>query len=122
MRIALALPLLCLAAPAAATQGFACRTVAPEGVAMSVVVGTLGVAGATLTDGGRRVSSFDGSEVVLGQSWVDERALLVDLLDADRNRRVARLKVGIGGALESRELSGWLDYRGRRWRTVCAPD
>jgi len=118
----LAAPLLAVAAPAAATQGFACRTVAPEGVTMNLVVGTLGVAGATLTDGARRISTFDGSEAVLGQSWVDERMLLLDLLAPDRNERIARLRVGLGGELETRQLTGWLEYAGRRWRTVCTPD
>ena len=121
-RFLIALPLLFPAAPAAATQGFACRTTAPEGVTMSVVIGSLGVVGATLTNGGERLSSFDDGGLVLGQNWVDERALLLDLLSPDHRERVARLRVGLGGALESRELTGWLEYAGRRWRTVCAPD
>ena len=121
-RFLIALSLLFAAAPAAATQGFACRTTAPEGVTMSVVIGSLGVAGANLTDDDRRLSTFDDGGLVLGQSWVDERSLLLDLLAPDRNARVARLKVGMAGRLERRELTGWLEYAGRRWRTICAPD
>jgi hypothetical protein len=121
-RFLIALPLPFFAAPAAATQGFTCRTTAPEGVTMSVIIGSLGVAGATLTEGGQRLSSFDDDGLVLGQNWVDERALLIDLLSPDRSERVARLRVGLGGALETRQLTGWLEYAGRRWRTVCAPD
>ena len=121
MRFLLALPLLFAATPACATQGFLCRTVAPEGVTLSVVVGTLGIAGASLRDGERALSSFGGG-AVLGQNWVDERALMLDLLSEDRTERIARLRVGMGGPLESRTLTGWLEYAGRRWRTICAPD
>ena len=81
-----------------------------------------GVVGANLSDDGRRLSTFDDGSLVLGQSWVDERSLLLDLLAPDRNARIARLRVGMAGRLERRELTGWLEYAGRRWRTVCAPD
>jgi hypothetical protein len=121
MRYLLALPLLVSATPAWATQGFLCRTVAPEGVTVSVVIGTLGIAGAALRDGERTFSSF-GTGAVLGQHWVDERALMLDLLSEDQTERIARLRVGMSGPLESRTLTGRLEYAGRRWRTVCAPD
>jgi hypothetical protein len=121
----LAAPLLLCAVPASATQGFACRTMAPPGVTIMVVIGTgigTGVVGVTLHDGERTLSTFDGGDAVLGQSWVDERALLIELVPPDRDGRIARLRVGLGGELESSELTGWLEYAGRRWRTVCAPD
>ena len=121
-----AAPLLLLAAPASATQGFACRTIAPEGVNLTIVIGTGiggGLVGATLRDGERLLSTFgEDRRLVTGQSWVDDRALLLDLLSADGSRRVARLRVGLGGALESRNLTGTLDYGGRISRIVCRPD
>ena len=121
-RILIALPLLLAAAPAWATQGFLCRSVAPEGVTVSVVIGTRGIAGANLRDGERALSSFGGGGLVLGQNWVDERALLLDLLDPETHDRVARLRVGIGGPLETRRPTGTLEYRGRIARVVCVPD
>lgn len=118
----LVLPLLFAAAPASATQGFLCRTVAPEGVTVSVVVGTRGIAGANLTESGRRLSTFGEAGLVLGQRWIDERALLLDLLDPVTHDRVARLRVGIGGPVETRRPTGTLDYRGIVTRVVCEID
>ena len=125
-RLVLGLPLILAATPAAATQGYACRTTAPAGVTLGIVVGTgptVGVVGASLREGGRTLSTFGRSpQLVVGQSWADERTLLLDLFSPDRSRRIARLTTALGGTLESRFLNGWLEYGGRRSRIVCAPD
>lgn len=117
------LPLLVTPAAAFGTQGYSCRTTAPAGTSLSVVVGSMGVAGATLRDGSRELSTFgDGPRLAIGQSWIDDRTLLLDLVSADHRSRVARLTTSLGGTLESRYLNGWLEYGGRRARIVCAPD
>lgn len=121
-----AIPLIALAAPAFATGGFSCRTNAPSGVNLDIVTGTGqpgGIVAATLRDGRRRFSTGgSGERIAIGQSWIDERSLLLDLLDREGTARVARLKVGFRGAPRNRTLTGTLAYQGRIARIACAPE
>ncbi len=119
----LAAPLLFAADPASATAGFECRSTAPEGTSLSIVIGTGmggGIVSASLSKAGRTLRT--GHELSIGQNWIDERNLLLDLLDARGEARVARLKIGQRGPLESRNLIGTLEYDGVIARVVCRPE
>ncbi|MFN3946242.1 MAG: hypothetical protein ACK4K7_15060 [Allosphingosinicella sp.] len=124
IRHLLALPLLLAAAPAAATAGWSCRATAPVGVTLDIVAGTGspgGLVGATLRDGAVRRSTFDGG-LRIGQSWIDEHSLLLDLLDGAGGERVARLRVTVRGELGRRAPAGSLEYGGRIHRIACVPE
>ena len=123
MRLAALLlaPLLLLGAPALATQTVTCRTTAPAGVNLTLVIGTVTpnpIASATLRDGRRTLTT--PRNLMIGQSWIDERSLLLDLLSPSGDKRLARLKVGQRGAHESRSFTGTLEYGGRIARIACA--
>lgn len=110
MRYALSAALLLFtAAPALATGGWSCRTTAPEGVRLDIVTGGGGIALATLGDGRRTLSTE--RELRIGQSWIDEHSLLLDLTDTEATERVARLRVTVRGELGRRNPAGTLECR-----------
>jgi hypothetical protein len=99
MRIAVLIvcPLALLAAPALATGGFDCRTTDGSNIGLA---GTIphaisgGVLNARLEIGDRVLETHGPRpEISIGQSWIDEREIRVDLVDPQIERFEARLRV-----------------------------
>ena len=85
--------------PALATGGFDCRTTDGSGI---TVGGTLGrgagnpLVGARLRLGDRTLSTSDEQpQIAVGQSWIDEREIRLDLIDPQGLRFEARLRARI---------------------------
>ncbi|WP_114954449.1 hypothetical protein [Sphingosinicella terrae] len=97
----LALPLLLVASPALATGGFDCRATDGSGIMLSGTIGrviTSPLVAAHLRLGDRTLATTDADpEIRIGRSWIDERELRVDLVDADAMRFEAQLRTRIGG-------------------------
>jgi hypothetical protein len=97
----LALPLLLVASPAFATGGFDCRATDGSDIMLSGTIGrviTSPLVAAHLRLGGRTLATTDPHpEIRIGRSWIDERELRVDLVDADAMRFEAQLRARIGG-------------------------
>lgn len=125
MRLALpALPLALIAAsPAFATTGFACRPVSGSGPTLDLVVGhAVGAKPVAVTlREGRRILSTDGrgDPLVLGQSWIDDRYLWLDLVDAEAMRYEAKLRATFQPKLRGRPAIGTLTRGGRSYRVRC---
>ncbi len=88
-KLLLAIPLALLGAtPAAATQGITCRTASGPPIELSLVFGAApSILQPQLTVGGRRVP------VMVGQSWIEDPEIRVDLYDPQLLRQELRLKV-----------------------------
>lgn len=123
MRYALAAALLACSGPAWATGGFECRPVAGPGPTLTVGIGhglSLRPFAVWLTEGNRRLAAGeDGSALVLGQTWIDDRYLWIDLLDPQRNGFEARLRASFQPKLRGRPAIGTLVRGGRTWRVRC---
>jgi hypothetical protein len=126
MRIAAAtgLVLLALATPAAATRGMRCAPVAGSGPVITLSFGA-GLAGVQLEDGrtllstGAFVQSRPARRMTVGQSWVDERYLWLDLLDSNSNRYEGRLRATFQPRVRGRPAIGTLVRNGRTYRMRC---
>jgi hypothetical protein len=94
-KLLLLLPLaLAAATPAAATQGLTCRTASGPPIELSLVLGAPpSVLSPQLRVAGRRVP------VVIGQSWIEEPEIRVDLYDPQLLRHELRLKVRRNGRM-----------------------
>ncbi len=126
IRNLVAFPLLLAAAPAFATGGFSCRTTAPPGVSVTIVTGTGipgGIALVTVREGQRLLSTgATGDPVTIGESQLDDRTLLLELLDPSDQRRVARLDARPSGEPGSRDLAGTFEFQNRTYRILCRPE
>ena len=115
----LPLPLALMASPAVATGGFHCRAADGSNIAMSGTIGHVIAAplvGAALHLGERTLSTTDQSpQVAIGRSWIDEREIRVDLVDAQFMRFEAQLRARVtrDGAV------GTLVREGRTHRVRC---
>ena len=115
----LAVPLALLASPAFATGGFHCRATDGSGLAMSGTIGHVIAAplvGASLHLEERTLSTTDQSaQISIGRSWIDEREIRVDLVDANFERFEAQLRARVtrNGAV------GTLVRNGRSHRVRC---
>lgn len=106
MRLALApLTLACaLAAPAAhATGGYHCET--PDGsAAISTVIGRAVpqmISARLDRDGETSTTQGEGADLSIGQSWLDDRQIMLDLVDPQALTYIARLRVlRSGGPLD----------------------
>ena len=102
MRLSLliALPMLLAAAPALATGGFDCRTGDGSDIALSGTVGhtlTSPLVAARLRLGSRSLDTGgEDATIAIGRSWIDEREIRVDLVDANAMRFEAQLRARIG--------------------------
>ena len=118
MRRVLAIALLA-ASPALATGGFDCRATDGSGVGMSGTIGRVvgyPVIGASLHLGERTLSTYDEPPVIaIGRSWVDEREIRVDLVDANAERFEAQLRVRV----TRRRVAGTLVREGRTHPVRC---
>ena len=62
----------------------------------------------------------DGSgPLALGQTWIDDRYLWIDLLDSKRNRFEVKLRATFQPKLKYRPAVGTLVRGGRTWRVRC---
>jgi hypothetical protein len=111
---------LLAATPAAATQGQFCRPVADGGPVISIVIGSLGIAGATITDGDRTRTTMGGErELATRQSWIDADRLWIDFTDADLMTDEGRLRLQRVGSGRARGFAGTFARGGRIYRMRC---
>jgi hypothetical protein len=121
---AFAAPLaLGLAGPALATGGFQCRPVTGTGPVLTMAVGhTLSPIpiSVTLQEGSRTLSTYGPrAPIVVGQSWMDQRHLWLDLVDANLNRYEAKLRATFQPRLRGRPAVGTFVRNGRTFRVRC---
>ena len=123
MRLAFAIVALACSSPALATGGFECRPVSGTGPVLNMVVGhTLSArpVAVTLREGKRSLStSGPRAPLAIGQSWIDERYLWLDLADAGLSRREAMLRAAFQPKLRSRPAIGTLVRAGRTYKVRC---
>ena len=115
---------LAWSAPALATGGFGCRPVSGSGPTLDIVIGHTPSArplSVTLREGRRTFSTAAGAggALVLGQSWIDERHLWLDLLDSNANRFEAKLRASFQPRMRGRPAIGTLVRGGRTYRMRC---
>ena len=125
MKIALGVAFLSLgtAFPALATGGFECRPVSGAGPVVHLGIGHL-ISGlpfaVSLTDGPRSLTTTgERPSLVLGQSWIDERYLWLDLVDPNVERFEAKLRATFQPRLRGRPAIGTLVRNGRTYRIRC---
>jgi len=98
-RIALACILLASAAPALATGGFDCRATDNSGLGLAGTTGRVVITplvGARLTIGQQTLATDDPEPaIVVGQSWIDDREIRIDLVDPNFERIEAQLRARI---------------------------
>jgi hypothetical protein len=113
---------LCAASPALATGTILCRsTISPtDGPALSLVVGNApgtGILQARFALDRIRFATGGGPGApVVGQGWVDEHSLRLDIIDANAEGRIIRLDTRRRGGTDYR---GILIHAGRTWRVRC---
>jgi|GEM_PF-2224215 len=116
--------LLLAAAPAQATRGMRCAPVSGSGPVITVSLGA-GLAGVQLEDGrtllstGAFVQTRRAEVLTVGQSWIDDRYLWLDLLDANAMRYEGRLRATFNPKLRGRPAVGTLVRNGRTYRMRC---
>ena len=113
---ALATAALMAAAPAYATGSASCRgTINPE-ITLDLVIGHMVgpvIAQARFGDG--TVTGNGGATIA--QSWLDEQALHLDIVDSNGSRYVARLRTTRPS--ERGAYTGTLRYGGRTYQVRC---
>ncbi len=125
MRLALpAAALLACSSPAFATGGFDCRPVSGAGPRLTVGIGHSISAqpfDVTILEGRRTFSTSRKGAVpiILGQSWIDDRYLWLDLVDTNANRFEAKLRATFQPKLKGRPAIGTLVRNGRTYRVRC---
>ncbi len=114
--------LLCAsAAPAFATGGLFCQPVSNPGAgpALRLVLSrgdAMAVIQAHLTQDGAAFSTGrEGGAPAISQGWIDDRLLKLDIVDANAERRIARLDARRAGE----DYVGTLMLDGRTWRVRC---
>jgi hypothetical protein len=123
-RLLLAIPLaLVVATPAWATTGFTCRPLNGSGPTIDLVIGHTVDAkpvAVTLRDGNRILSTDGrGDPLVLGQSWIDDRYLWLDLVDAQAMRYEAKLRATFQPKVRGRPAIGTLTRGTINYRVSC---
>jgi hypothetical protein len=115
MKLAISLALLsavAAASPALATSGLQCRPAKGSGPTIDLVVGH--GAGPALV-----AARLDGQPMTVAQSWIDERYLWLDLVDAKATRFEAKLRAVFQPRLRGRPTLGTLVRGGRTYRVRC---
>lgn len=108
------------ATPAAATQGQTCRPLSGRGPQIDIVIGSLGIVGASVSeDGVTRSSVGNAAPLAMRQAWIDEQRLWIDLTDADHMRDEGRLRLHYAGRGRSRHFAGSFVRGGRLYRLRC---
>lgn len=115
------LAVACFAATqAAATQGQACRVLSGNGPSIGIVIGSTGIAGASLTEGGvTRNTMAPDAPLAIAQAWIDEQRLWIDLTDPNHLRSEGRLRLAWTGRGRTRHLAGTFVRGGRLYRVRC---
>ena len=103
------------ATPALATSSIACTSRSWPGLDVAIVIGATGVDQATISLGGEEISTVGENGPRIGQSWVDENELKLDIVDANADQRLARLVTRRQGDA----YAGTLQFRGRTIRISC---
>src|SRR6187549_1659625 len=126
MRISLPLAALALlsAAPAMATGTIFCRSQLQPDLQLYLVVGhgtEPAIAQARLVDGSQVIVT-DGApgSPRLGQAWLDDFDLRLDIVDANQEVTIARLIAARRGP--TGRYAGSLRYRGRTFSITCRSD
>ena len=108
--------LAAFAAPAHATGSATCRgTINPE-ITLDLVIGHMVgpvIAQARFGDG--TVTGNGGATIA--QSWLDERALHIDIVDSNGGQYIARLRTTRPS--ERGQYAGTLRYGGRQYQVRC---
>ncbi len=113
------------ATPALATSTLLCRsTISPRnGPALPLVVGNgpgTGILQARFELGDTRFGTGEGPGApVIGQAWIDEHSLRLDIVDANAEGRIVRLETRRRGGSDYR---GILIHAGRTWRVRCTEE
>ena len=117
-----AVALVAFAGPAHATSSATCRSTADPQLQLDLVIGHLAgpvIAQARLHDGDAIIQTGVGDRdaPMIAQSWLEDRALHLDIVAADGSNYVARLRTwrrsGRG------EFAGSLHYGGRQHQVRC---
>lgn len=104
------------ASPALATSTIACTSNEWPGMDIALVVGATGVFQATISLGGEEISTVAENGPKIGQAWLDENELKLDIFDANADQRLARLLTRRRGDT----FAGTLQFRGRTVRVRCS--
>jgi hypothetical protein len=122
--IAAAASLLLTAAPGHATQGLLCSPAAGKVPRISLVIGAGGIAGASLDENGRWVSTMArGPRLILAQAWIDRKQVMADIV-SPRWDRIAELRARFDPPepRKPRTARGTLTLRGRVIQVRCVED
>jgi len=112
----IAAPLLfAIATPAVATSTIACTARGWPGMDIAMSVGGTGIVQATISVGGEEISTVGENGPRIGQAWIDENELRLDIVDANADQRLARLVTRRQGGA----YVGTLLFRGRTIRVRC---
>lgn len=107
------------AAPAHATDTLTCRGTANPRVRLDLSIGHLVggvVAQAALTEGNASLITGQG-QATLAQAWIDDRQLLVEVLDGNSEARIVELRTTRRGTRGA--YAGTMKVRGRTHRVRC---
>lgn len=107
-----------MASPAFATSTILCTSRAWPGLDVAVVVGSTGVFQATISLGGEEISTVGENGPRIGQAWIDENELKLDIVDANADQRLARLDTRRRGGAHV----GTLQFRGHTIRVRCTEE
>ena len=123
-RLVCAAVLAATSSPALATGGFECRPISGAGPIITVGLGHSIAARplfGILRDGGRTLSTQGPrATLFIGQIWIDNRHLWLDLTDANVTRHEAKLRASFppGGRMHL-GATGTLWRGGRAYRVRC---
>ena len=114
-----------IASPALATGGIDCRPIRGAGPTLHLVVGHVisgGILSVQMTD---RISYNSGNQrmgsggIMIGQSWIDERVLWLDLLDPNAERFEGKLRATFQRRRDEWSAVGTFERNGRTYRMRC---
>ncbi len=117
----LAAPALLAASQAHATSTIQCRSLLQPDLQVHLVIGhgtDAMIAQARLVDGAATLATGDGpNSPKIGQGWLDDQDLRLDIVDANREDSIARLLAVRRGP--TGRYAGSLRYRGRTYSMAC---
>ena len=122
MRSAITVSLLAfvLAAPAHATGSASCRGTINPALQLDIVIGRVDgptIAQARLSDGGQTIQTGSDGAATIGQSWIDDDAILLEIVEGNGSGLIARLRTH----RQNRRgpYSGTLRYGGQTFQVRC---
>lgn len=120
--VSVAAAALFAASSASATSSIFCRTTDRPELELDLSVGhpPLAIAGATLRNGSRTLTTGDGqSRIVIAQSWLDDQELKLDLADSNVENFIARLRTR---KVRDGVYAGTLRHGERTLEVICSFD